>query len=551
MGCRGILILAMGFFLNTTLCCASLSHPIYLASQEGRFLQAFEQLGEMESQDYDVLRAVAYQFLQSGGRQRDPKILALTAYGAALSEDHRASEILRLCMDPPYPAVQQEVLQLLAQQNNQQATQILREALGSPFWEIRLQAVYLLAERRGEGAFDFIESLMAKIPSDIHPLLAPLYAHIGGPEATLQLRKMLHSSSLESKRAAILSTIMFQRTDLLPDLRMLATQLTPAQQESCATAFGILGDHKSIPLLTSLSHSSHQNVQVAALWSLLKLDQKEELKRLEALALQGNLFAIYALKDFPESSPSLLSLLRHRNPSVQANAMIALVTHLNPEVLPFLSSFLERNESDYGITPLRSQGFSLLAWKMVPSITEQWKKQPERWTVDLSLRKYLLTMSQKFPEEIFLELASFLFERKQLYLIPHTVSLLEQLQSPSSIALLRKCQHQWGVPLLRHSCQLALYRSGLEQEEGLLQWVRDLKEQPLIQFQTTPTWNPYESIVPQELSLRESSQLLIESLEALANQHSKEAIETLLYLLQKGHESNRYVLAGLLIKAIQ
>ena len=54
-----------------------------------------------------------------------------------------------------------------------------------------------------------------------------------------------------------------------------------------------------------------------------------------------------------------------------------------------------------------------------------------------------------------------------------------------------------------------------------------------------------------DLTPEESSRLLIESYQALAEKHDAKSIDSLLEALKEGNAKNRYVLSGLLLLAIQ
>ena len=53
------------------------------------------------------------------------------------------------------------------------------------------------------------------------------------------------------------------------------------------------------------------------------------------------------------------------------------------------------------------------------------------------------------------------------------------------------------------------------------------------------------------LTPKETSRLLIETYETLVQSHKIEGVDILLTAIRLGHEKNRFLLAGLLLKAIQ
>jgi hypothetical protein len=76
----------------------------------------------------------------------------------------------------------------------------------------------------------------------------------------------------------------------------------------------------------------------------------------------------------------------------------------------------------------------------------------------------------------------------------------------------------------------------------------------MIRFRPLIPWNlrqPEASGSSFELTPDESSRLLIEAYEALADRHDLEGIDCIVEGIKNGNPQNRYVLAGLLMRAIQ
>jgi hypothetical protein len=156
------------------------------------------------------------------------------------------------------------------------------------------------------------------------------------------------------------------------------------------------------------------------------------------------------------------------------------------------------------------------------------------------------------PEQDFLKIASLVFRYQQNALIPHLISLLEEINSPGVIEFLKTYQHMVGAPLVRQYCTLALYRL---QEEGsygeqLRQWVENSYDQALIRFRPMKPWDTSLNDANYQLTPEETSALLVETFQAFAANQDSLGVEVLLEAIRSGHKKNRYALAGLLLRAI-
>ena len=171
----------------------------------------------------------------------------------------------------------------------------------------------------------------------------------------------------------------------------------------------------------------------------------------------------------------------------------------------------------------------------------------------ISVRESILRDSLELPEESFLKIARLILETKQNELIPLLVSLLENQKSPEGIELLKVKSQTAGAPLIRAYCNLALFRlkEAGPYEDNLKKWVLSKKSHELIQFRPSLPWAARLSESKFELTPEESSSLLIESYQVLAERHDEKSIDFLLSTLQEGDNKNLPVLAGILLRAIQ
>ena len=109
------------------------------------------------------------------------------------------------------------------------------------------------------------------------------------------------------------------------------------------------------------------------------------------------------------------------------------------------------------------------------------------------------------------------------------------------------------MPLIRAYCNLALYRMGKEGPYGdyLKEWIDRNKNSEMIRFRPLIPMDKRLGDSPHELTPEDSSRLLIEAYQTLAEKQQGSSIEILLEAMRDGNPKNRYVLAGLLLRTLQ
>ena len=193
------------------------------------------------------------------------------------------------------------------------------------------------------------------------------------------------------------------------------------------------------------------------------------------------------------------------------------------------------------------------AWKVFASTSQRVETSfYDIRALTLALKELIITESIELPEQDFLNLANKIFASRQTELIPRLVSLLETLQTPNAITLLKKQSIQAGAPLIRTYCNLALLRLGEPgpYKEIIKEFIKDSRNHELIRFRSSLPWNVRLSESPYTLTPEENSSLLIHSYETLARQQDNEAIDFLLEAIELGNPQNRPVLAGILLHTL-
>jgi HEAT repeat protein len=514
------------------------------------YLESYSQSGK---HDFELMQHLGLAILQEGFRKRDPEIELMTLFGAGISANERTLYILEDGIKSRHPQMQLIALSFLARWHNDRADQALERGMSSNFLLVRLETALQLAKKRNIHAIGQLESLMYKAPIEILPIFPHLCAIIGDIHAMKIMRKLLSHEEEVVRIAAILSAAEFERDDLLPQIRMLASHISIPQQEACAIALGTLKDEISINKLKRSLRSNAPTVQLSAAYALYQLGKKECRQVIEQAAQNESLFAINLLADIPESEFVLSRLIDSQNFHVRTNAALALLERHNPQCVSSVLDILLSHSHDIAFLKQASPGKALTAWKAVPSAAEKFKDSPLAYELSIHMREETLEKALELPEKDFLHIAQILFDSQQNDLVPTLVHSLEALHTPAAIDLLKRNQQKLGAPLIRNYCNLALYRM---KEPGsyadiLRQWVGEKHNESLIQFR------PY---IPLEMRNKESSftltphetsRLLVESFEAFAKSQDNQGIEALIHAIRHGNAKNKYALAGLLMRATQ
>ncbi len=521
-------------------------------SQAIDLYRSYEQ--QLGHHDFEILQQMATIILEQGMKSGDPEQQLTSIFGASMAGMAAPMDCLEAGVSSPHPQTQMASIQSLGRLQDDRSEELLKKAMASDFFFTRMEAAHQLSARKSLSAVGQIEALMYRIPPPMRFFFPPFFALIGTQEAISVLKHLMDEPFPMTRIEAILSAAQFGRDDLLPAIRWKTTHALAAEQETCATALGLLKDSKSLPLLKKLADSPCANVRLAALLSLQTLGENQPA--IFEMAKAGDLYAICALGQVPESEETLYQLTQHENLQVRFNATFALLLRRDIRCLNPLMEFILRDSRDLGFQPHPSIGHSLQSWKIIPSATQHQKKEAyDLLTLSLNVREYLLRLSLELPEEIFLSLASSIFQAKQRELIPSLVRLLENLRTPQAIQLLKKNVVAAGAPMIRAYCLLTLVRlqePGYD-ESAITPWLKEYHHTEIIEFRPMLPWDLriHQNQNAFELTPQEHSQLLILCYQTLAERHNSAGIDILLEGLKNGHPKNRAVLAGLLIYALQ
>ncbi|MEI8125972.1 MAG: HEAT repeat domain-containing protein, partial [Parachlamydiaceae bacterium] len=291
--------------------CTTPNHILYLM-HTGETTKALEMYQEYQkanqSNDFDLLEQMGLILLDQGFRTKDPEIQLMTLFGAGISMNEKALYIIEDALNKGPPELQIIALNFLARYQNDRADRAIHRAMGSDYLLIRLETAFQLAVKKDPKCVSQTEALMAKVPDQLWPIFPQIFAQCGTPEAKKVLRKMLTHRDELVRIAVILSIAEQEQDDFLPQIRRMALQHGPSQQEACATTLGMLKDESAVEKLQQLAKNPHVNVRLAALNSLYELGRKETMSEIQKIAASGDIFAVALLAKMPGCEDFLAQL---------------------------------------------------------------------------------------------------------------------------------------------------------------------------------------------------------------------------------------------------
>lgn len=544
-------LLSTFFTFNLLFSTPILASNLLFMTNQGRHEEAARELRSQLKIDETLVEEMALALLSKGVQSNDPEVAILALFGASVSMNEKAEALIEQAYHSSHPQIQLAALSMLARSKSESSLFVLNQAIGASHPLIRLEAAYLLAERRAPQASIKIESLMQKMPEEVHFLFPRLFALIGDEMSTKTLRRLLSHSDEKVRVEAILAIGKAGRDDLSRDIRRNLSHPDALSKEAASVAIGQLRDESAVPLLIKLSKSGTTSVKIAALKSLKIFNYEESLEALEKFALDGNLFAISILAAYPEAKPTLRRLMSHTDKSVRANTTLALLTLRDPKAAEGLSDLLIKDRRDICYVPVATPAGGLTAFKAVPSAKQNLSEGPTHFELSLQLREEALQRALELDNETFYPIARMILNEGQNDLVPLLMTLLEN-KGTDSIDFLKEEEQRAGAPYIRAYAALTLFRmrENGHYEKKLKNWIKSESTLDLVKFRPFIPWELRQGN-SFELTPNEKASLWISILEAFIGEDPDKAIDLLLEMIGANAGKNRFVFAGLLLRSIQ
>ncbi len=511
---------------------------------------------EKGKHDFDILEQLGTTIIEKGAASKDPEDQLLSLFGMEIAGPVVGNHLLYSFVKSGNPMVQATALHLTSQMFDDETENILLTALSSPFFMIRMEALFYLAARRSPKTYEQIQSIQSLVPPFFHPFFADFYALDRSENSIVELRKMVMSPREEMRLNAILAILKYGMEDLKGALIPILSQKNPIELETVSYTMGAMRDLSSAEDLKRLLSSPQTEVRLASLYALVRLGYTDYIPEIEQYVKEKNLFAISILSDLRAGEEVLIPLLQEADVTLRLNAVLALLRQRNPIVMPYLLDLFDIHHGSTCIAPLYSPGRTMVYWQLLPlkSISDPTSKKNLVAFTERFLENLLID-SLELGEKPFVQLSSALFAKREDWIIPRLVRLLENLRTPLAIDLLKEKSELLGAPLIRAYATLALFRIGEDavSRETLIKWLLTDQKTELIRFR--PMMEEQLSVSydksPYQLTPEEASGFLVEALEALSQKREEKNIAYLLTMMKDGHPKNRFALAGLLLRSIR
>ncbi len=502
----------------------------------------------------DTLEQIGIKIIQDGFKTYDPEICLLSLFGANIAHVPVDRKFLIRAFRSPNPMLQSAALQTLCSEEMDDTETLLKAGVKSDFLMIRLETLYQLVQRHSKHAMGLVESLKNLLHPQLHFFFPEFYALDGTDESINYLKQLTHDPNLSVRVSSVLSSVKYDRDILLPVIRAVATHPNPMEQEVAAFALGTFKDIESKGKLERLSKSNSPDVRLAAALALLKLGFFEHTEEIIELAKREHPFAIASLAEIGAGKEVLSTLLQSPNHMTRYRAARALLKQRDSRCLSTIIEILVTPTYDLNLVPFFSPARTHSSFESYFGPIKEAELKNSISAFTNQIKETMLIEALDLGESQFLNIATTLLALKKSDMVPMLMRLLENLHSKEAIELLKKSTQQPGAPFIRSYANLAMYRLGnyRDFDKSTIEFIKESVAQEMISFRPMDL-NPNNKMKnnPFQLTPSERSQLLLETFEALLIRHESAGINLILECILTGHPSNRYALAGLLLKMIQ
>lgn len=501
--------------------------------------------------DYALLQKMAKVLLHEGAKNPDPEIQLMCLVAFSISSEPSLHFLLRQSLDPKKePQLQLATVSILGKMQDDRANELLKKALASPYLLLRLEAIYHLAKNQVAEVFEPMQSLFAKCPPEALPLFAQIAVELDDAQNDRFIRQLLSHQNVHL-RVEMLKEIRKHKLDHFTDqIVKLASESQVSQQEAAFLTLAVLQNSCDLDFLERGRLHAQPEVSLAALVALASKSDKSALLEIQERAKKEELFAFDALATLEDLSSAKIfrNFLENSSSSdIKLNALCSLLRLKETCTVEQIAPFLLDDGRDLGYLVNTSPGGGFQFFRALSSAHQNDKNYPLLLEKTIALKQQLLIAFFENAEDQFLSLAKLILAHNQKELLPLTLQLLENIHNDEIYDYLYQQTIFSSSSFVRGYAALTLFRLEPNQvnTERLLRWIKAQINFSLIQVKQK------KHELHSALSYEETSQLFLESLEALVMQKSSAAIETLLYLIAHGNEKNRYALAGLLIKTAE
>ena len=433
--------------------------------QRGQFssaVWAYQQQAYLAKQhDPVAIEKIATAIVKEGMDSSDSNKRLIAYYSMIACNYVPSLQHLKSAMQTKHPGLQLAAIYLLKQHTGDRSEEVLRQGLLSPFPIIQLTTAYALAQKKFPKAYALLESLLYKTPKALHIYFPEFFATLDTVESRRKVLQFINDGDEKLRIAAIISAMQHKLEEALPYFRTILTHTNPLEQEACLFAVSHMNDTASLSRMKNLTMSACDEVAIASSFALYNLGHHEYYTTIVKLAENENLFAIALLGTIPEGTNSLYGLLKNPNFTIRINAALSLLQLRDNTCLPVIMEILQAGRSGMVFCQVTSQGGCMHYIKpqaSLPNIQESLALKSKQDSG--AILENLILQTSELAEANFLSIAQFLLESNYSNLIPLTIQLLENLQTPEAINILESGVSKLGCPLIRGYSQIALFKLG-------------------------------------------------------------------------------------------
>jgi HEAT repeat protein len=519
-------------------------HQFIQKNQTSLAIERALTLSEQGSLDYSSCDHLASNLIEKGLLSDKPSEILIALYAGLICEKNLDVGRLDNLFKLEIPFIQHLILNHFQNFDLYVAYPTIKRALSSPDLGIRLHACQILAHSGHKEGLGQLEALMHRVPLEFRYIFADIFAQLGSKDAHIQLKTLLEDKLWTNRVAALLAVADFRQDGLLPYLRTSLSHTQPAEIEAAAYGLGCFGDLDSSKKLDTLMKSKVDEIALSSALALHRMGVYTAKEFILNKAKEKDLYAVNLLSEITSTSAELDFLLSDQDLNIRLNATRALVKKRHPSGLLHAYSLLKDLPP---MTPKFSAGRTLFSLKM-----DRRKETLE----------YALAFRKQYAYEIFSEIFCYPFEELRPYLeqliknkewVPLITRLLYERGDENALSFLQKLSQTPGNPYLRIHAELALYQKkpSLYLRTKLLDYLQKYKDDELVRFQGEIKKQLRYSEMFLEPTPEEKSELFISIMQALCVNKDKQIAKTFLSLLEKGHPSNRPLIAAFLLLAIR
>lgn len=471
-------------------------------------------------------------YLQSSNRQ-----VVLAALGAySLLQLHLPEHISeKLILEDSDPYIQLQLLSTLYTTQSPCSSKIFKKALMCVNPYLQLYATRFLAEERDKQTISIVESLEAKVPTELLPFCAELYAMESSPKAQGHLKRIFLSENSSSVALCLRLVRDFQLMELYNDIGRF-TPVNTQEQEAYAYA---LGAQNSLDNTTKLQELLKNHDPIVSLQAAISLTEFGEKEPIIVSTLSPYLLAS-AFKTSLSTQELEALWTKALDETERLNLAISLIERHSSLPLTFLFTKLEEGENLLFTLNYSQAGTCYYLSQSIPAKSDMIELLQLEFVSQTLQEELVHKMATFFPDE-FLKIAPKALLEHSTHLAPTVLSEIAQLKSEQSLQLLKELSFKPGQPFIRQvALFLRLQEAEIKLDPKIIKPILSHLRESLHSL-SRPTWFSFFQQRPMEektLKQRtEQQQLYFAAISALAQTKTEESARILLEEIESAPES--------------